>query len=352
MTDDEKRKFMLKNSYKYMSLDIFKQVIQNQTVRITCPLDFNDPFDSLHPNVESHHISSVDTVREMLIEHYNVTEEELEKAIVESDEKIDEYMADFDGEQKIREAFTEAFKDEVFSDVSEVKAIPLNENLFPKQKLTKWCQDFDNRCKKILNNSDYYEDLKNWRALSLTCDPKEVLMWSHYADEHKGVVCKFDFSSHEANNAIHKVNYVDVKESDSLKTIFKPFVKAWLKSSTTKYESLNKFLYSICHNFYEVGEFDISLKQFLIIKNMIWHKEKEHRFVYHINDKLDYISHSIDMDFLKFEKEHLKEVVFGIKTDEDEILKIKKYMNKQGFNVDFKKAINENCQLKIIDCDL
>lgn len=52
-----------------------------------------------------------------------------------------------------------------------------------------------------------YDSKDRVRICSLSSSPSDILLWSHYADGHKGMAIEFDASGLEAT--IHRVEYVD-----------------------------------------------------------------------------------------------------------------------------------------------
>ncbi len=53
-----------------------------------------------------------------------------------------------------------------------------------------------------------YDSKDRVRICSLSSSPSDILLWSHYADGHKGIAIEFNVSGLEA--AIHPVKYVNV----------------------------------------------------------------------------------------------------------------------------------------------
>lgn len=82
----------------------------------------------------------------------------------------------------------------------------------------------DNRS-SILEKELYSKLNREWGILSLTTNPKNILMWSHYANEHKGIVLELD-EKHEYFNAtidnkkflnfLHKVTYSEKRPASYL----------------------------------------------------------------------------------------------------------------------------------------
>lgn len=127
-----------------------------------------------------------------------------------------------------------------------------------------------------------------------------ILMWSHYTDSHKGVCLKYDIT----------------KDSDFFVT---PVVVNYQK----KYEQLNY-----------ITEQDKIVDKLISAKSLDWEYEKEIRIIKPTSSGL-----------IKFKKEALIEVLFGCKTEDKEIKRIKKLLGDNGYlNVKFKKAQLRNVE--------
>lgn len=128
-----------------------------------------------------------------------------------------------------------------------------------------------------------------------------ILMWSHYADSHKGVCLKFDLlSDPDLFTLPIKVKYLEeYPEGDFLKEQ-EEFIFNMLKSKSTDWE-------------YE--------------REVRIYKQKK--------------------GAIKFKKEALKEVIFGCKTEEKDIEEFKTLVIKNGFNVDFYKAKASNTHYRL-----
>lgn len=103
--------------------------------------------------------------------------------------------------------------------------------------------------KEFLNRSirdQLYYNKVSYRIISLVKNtleenkPNNMLMWSHYADEHRGCCIEFHFANDEDNNNVHEIEYVDnnnilQREIDLQIILRKKFVD-W------KYEKETRFL--------------------------------------------------------------------------------------------------------------
>lgn len=166
--------------------------------------------------------------------------------------------------------------------------------------------------------NENYKNNKNRIGIScFSVNPKNILMWSHYANSHKGIVYKFDTNLFNDNkdkkfiNKAIKVNY----------------------SKNNGYELLN---YAIVDN--------EDSKQYvyeLITKAKDWEYEQEYRYI-DINTTIGQGRNK------KFNKQSLKMIIFGTKTSEEEKNKIKDLCMQHGFrHVQFKQARFKNASFDL-----
>lgn len=153
--------------------------------------------------------------------------------------------------------------------------------------------DFDKRVNDIIVN--------DFQTLGICCFSKtidNILMWSHYADSHKGVCLEFDF-----------------RIDDPLKRHLRKVSYSWdFPTITSLFD-------------YEKG---------VITKAKCWHYENEYRMI-HQTPGLH-----------KFNKSSLKGIIFGAKTDTHEVEKIVNLIKNNGYsNVTFKKASISSVQYKL-----
>jgi len=141
---------------------------------------------------------------------------------------------------------------------------------------------------------------KNWGILSLIADPNNLLLWSHYADSHKGYCLGFDrdvFYEAYPNEVFYPVTY-----SDDYPTVnmiyfienFKTSMKIFWGGSITPDEIMDIFSKS---GFFKP----------MTTKNKIWELEKEWRWI-----KMNSAG-----DKVPFPKGFLKRIIFGKKMTDD-----------------------------------
>ena len=137
------------------------------------------------------------------------------------------------------------------------------------------------------------EMLSGFAYFCMTKDPDNILMWSHYADCHKGVCLKFDL----------------LQDLD----IFSLTVPVDYNSEYPEFDTLN-------------GNPGVNI---ITRKSPDWAYEHEHRTV-----KVN--AHGLH----KIKKDVLVEVIFGCRTSEEDKTQIRDLVKSNGFNsVSFSKAV-------------
>lgn len=204
---------------------------------------------------------------------------------------------------------------------------PLDSNLayrqtYSREEIKSFWQNFlDNNpeCPKSLaqileswGKSNKFVDYQNKKfkeyreSIGVACfsaTPTNILMWSHYADNHKGVV--YGFSADLFSNT----------DSDGLYS--KPLEVKYPEER--KYELLSYAL---------LGK-EMQFAKELTTKAMDWSYEQEYRFIGFNCSNLN----------KSFRRESLKSIIFGSKTPSDEIERIKSLCGQHGFgHVAFKQA--------------
>lgn len=139
--------------------------------------------------------------------------------------------------------------------------------------------------------------------LCLSQSPDNIVLWSHYASYHEGVCLKFDMS----------------KDLDF-------FLTPLYVEYSVDYPKYNHLTSPQGH-----------VIQLIKTKYIDWSYEKELRIYKKKHGPVD------------FNKEALVEVIFGLKTSDDEIKRIKEMMNKYGFNhLRYSKADRLHGEFKLI----
>lgn len=165
--------------YKYASIDVLKIILKEQTLKFSCPTEFNDPFDC----------------------------------------DVDLVAFNFKGNVNTK----------VVQEIEILKRIFKNNNQFVSNENNKSFWENVYRGAQI-------EKINSSRICCFSLQNDIVLMWSHYAEKHYGVCLEFDNSlkqrfknltdediseGHVAYEAYNKINYV---AEDRLYAIFKLFL--------------------------------------------------------------------------------------------------------------------------------
>jgi len=176
--------------YKYVPAKTALKIMQNRTLKYSCPAIFNDPFDCqtrMDFNFEVRDL--VEAFLEELYQMTHATEEPV------GDESV-----------------------ELFRDIKKMWRIAKQSNW--KMPKDIWIQETKSLAEKTVQLcKGYLEEMNNWkeqlskatRVLCLAEEPDNLLMWAHYAKDHTGVVLKFRCLSELDSPllASRKVNYSD-----------------------------------------------------------------------------------------------------------------------------------------------
>jgi hypothetical protein len=245
--------------YKYYRIDErFKSLLKNSEVWFSDPLGFNDPYDC---NLVIDSTNTYDEIFNHLKDIRVRREDELKKQGLDlSDEHI-EKTADY------------------------------------------WSKNPD-RLEESLKRNQLFE-IQNKGMTCFSKSDKIFLMWSHYADSHKGACLTFDIE----------------KDKDFF----------WLPYIVEYPDTYPKI------NFVKEKDIHKRYKHVLAMKSKDWEYEQEVRIVRDRREQKDFRGN------IKFKKEALTEIKFGYKTDNKTIEEIKKeiailgYGHVQLFKAELKK---------------
>jgi hypothetical protein len=167
--------------------------------------------------------------------------------------------------------------------------------------------------------------------LPLTCcfteDAKNVLMWSHYANHHKGICLRFKVEENQDSS--------EGKYLFNLNSV--PMQMYQVRYNRTKD-------YPECVNFLDETHGE-QVANFLITKLKCWCYEKEHRII--LYDDATNIH--------KFDKKDLESIIFGCRIKCENAKKIRKIIEdnylQEGYNVKFCKAVLDIDEINIIEID-
>jgi hypothetical protein len=170
--------------------------------------------------------------------------------------------------------------------------------------------DFNKEFNQTFIN-DFIKDIKkDWnkyidfhKILCLSKVNNNILMWSHYADSHKGVVLGFDFNK---DNKIFN-NITPVKYDKDLKFTKKFFTKLFKELIDDSFKSIDDNISNDIENKFAL-KFISHLFEYFFIKSHDWFYEEEFRLV--LKEYQD--------DFLQFAPDSLNTIIFGLKTSKKE----------------------------------
>ncbi|MBF7065782.1 DUF2971 domain-containing protein [Aliarcobacter butzleri] len=162
-----------------------------------------------------------------------------------------------------------------------------------------------------IKEESFYKVFNKVSILSLSSDPKNILMWSHYAHNHTGLV--FEFTQKFNTSFFLRIQKIRYKNDYTLSDLSRN--TAFIKK-----------------------EFE----EIFLTKYSDWQYEQEYRIL-NIND---------DPGEKSFNKLELTSIIFGLETTSENIDMIKKLCAENGFeHVKFKKTerVYGKFELKIVD---
>ena len=216
--------------YKYLTVNAAKEVIKSRKLKASSIICFNDPFEMLPTETAS--VS------------------ERAKSIV------NEYVKNMD--------------------------IKINYDLITKDEIL--------TSKRI---EKYKNERQNTMVICFSRSESEILMWSHYADQHKGIVLSFDekemFEDIIPKNLI-KVNFADIK-----------YCQRRPSGVSAEYMLENKFISDIT------------------TKGKFWSYEEEIRIAFNYDASAKHIAINDEQNaFIRFNPKSLKGAYFGCRNDINE----------------------------------
>jgi hypothetical protein len=187
-----------------------------------------------------------------------------------------------------------------------------HKNMIPsadyKQELNEQFEKDEIR-KKLAENSRKLQGDWNRKSclLSVSKTARNTVMWAHYADKHKGVVIGIDFDNIFPNKGIqmHRVDYSEQRPKINILTDFESSPKAFLKK--------------------------------LLTKSVDWSYEKEFRTIFLVDYLEDLQRQGLaclkdfngkETWFLRLQPLSIKEVIFGLYTEECLKLAIRKLIER------------------------
>jgi len=287
--------------YRYMKIDSIRASLENGTLRYTDPKNFNDPLDCSYLTVD--HQNYLD----------GFIERNKEKLVLEFSLLMLKKAKDQHKDSKIFSSLIEIMsspefiKDKELNQIADALKEPLSHLLKDsKESIKTFGSDF-----KICCFSKTYDS------------PQSFLMWSHYADSHKGACFEFDMNS-MLLDAIEKYS----QSQDNLGTSIFNYLKSHTMPITVKYKSqIPKTKL----------DSDKNLHSWISTKSRIWSYEKEVRCIIESSNKFE--EDEKDSENIPFPFEYLTKIIFGCLTPEVEIKNIKKIIGDKYSknNIQFEK---------------
>jgi hypothetical protein len=277
--------------YKYIGhqddnelLNIIKNIFKDNTLKVTNPKDFNDPFDCNMPYLDE-----------------NLSLKNIFKNEIKRTQKISSKQYHVRMEQQ------EGFNQQILAFEQEIK------------------KEFE------IFSSDWDIEISKFRILSLTIKKDDILMWSHYANFHSGVVLGFDNLKDIFDN-LKPVKYVYERESKNF--IVNNFIKKAIRVKNNK-ENEDK----------EINNFVDKIIEFLYIKKEEWKYEDEYRAIFFNDDKR--IKKLRGIEIINFNKELVSEIIFGLNMTKENKIKICNFIKDYEYKINILEVIKKNGKLEI-----
>jgi hypothetical protein len=181
---------------------------------------------------------------------------------------------------------------------------------------------------RYVSSNQYY----NYTVCCFSELRNNILMWSHYANKHKGICLGFKGIEQAGEYYFDMEEGIDTSETTRAKL------------NTVKYQKGKPNIINPVKNINHTDE------SFYLTKSKSWQYENEYRILIKFNDFRNPQNHSEKRTF-KFKKEILSEVIFGINTDGSDMRKIydlvNKYYIKCGIDVKVYKAFKKKNSYEI-----
>lgn len=298
--------------YKYTDYNTAFQILFNNKFRYTQPISFNDPFE-VSP----------------------IAQEEVDISIFEND--IKRIMST----PELVEQFMENSLIELFNSLSDTKKANISFDDFKKSEINKFNNDIEKLGRSIENEfTARFKKMMPFLTNSLiNLLPRQlgsmagvfclsekndnVLMWSHYADSHFGLVIEID-SNNEFFKNLKAINYSNKRPAINIHKVYK---KDYSDSERIQYT-----------------------KDIFFTKSEEWIYESEYRDVRvltqgektNINGKFGF-----PVVLFKYPIEIIKDVIFGSKWNEERKEAFCKLMRGIGYKIDYKQATLDKQLFKI-----
>lgn len=183
---------------------------------------------------------------------------------------------------------------------------------------------------KEINFINFLEKNKSQNYFNIFCFSRNynnILMWSHYADEHKGICIGFNISHVDENSLTLKCkeNYIDINKTKGFNN---------LPVFHVVYSKERPVPYNIIKSKHQ------ELRDFIYSKSIDWKYEEEYRIVLQ-DDVL--LSNPV-----KIELNEIKEIIFGLRMDDKEKIMLKKLIKSNIDDIDIYEMVKTNRSYEIV----
>lgn len=250
--------------------------------------------------------------------------------------------------------FTQEESEHIIDDAIDQGKMTINGDLICYDPAVEINLDFNGYSWKDLHGYSQKESLPKVCCFSGKDD--NILMWSHYADSHQGICLRFR-SKKDWDNELGEY-YLEFDSRDNSlplqSAVVYPFRNLYNKKKflTVTYKKKDEICPIV--NYFDTDS-DLKITKCLLNKFFDWHYEEEYRMIITRNDIINGLlsSDEFGKGFLKYQKEDLEGIVFGMRiTNEDAKLVYntvkKKYLD-EGINVNFYEAkeVRRKYEIKI-----
>lgn len=305
--------------YKYCSVESAKSILSNNCVILNNPKKFNDPFDSIIDISKE----DEDKSREIVYSFYIFNE---------IDKFLNEKKLPLKGLQKLSVGFYKSMyrkykKMAIKAGIFEANKMMLSITRFfigmlPKEEIEKSREEF---AKQVT------ERIKNVRSsVLMSCFSKRydsTLMWSHYADKHRGVCIEF-----ERPDDFSDVRYKSVREPFDLVGVTKRCLAYMLDGNEINYSDLRLIN---------------KISSPLLTKSEDWAYEQEVRCIFTSFTSLEDLE-MLDFDkYLYFMPTMIRKVYLGVNMSEAEKTEIESICQKLKIEVVDTKLSDDEYKIEI-----
>lgn len=300
-------------AYKYMTADGGFRFLENWSLRITPSEDFNDPFE-LKPEAENMlpdkdvlgmYENGMEMLRKEIIKEFNKV---FNKFLPESEISILASYAMVFENSKSQNDFLNKLEND-FKGFSAKTFIESKKKIEPiLKKLIKMVQDANNEDISTINNvfkDGFTNKLSSMIGiLCLSRNYNQQLMWSHYAECHKGVMIEFD-TKHPTFNR----KRTDIDNFGWLR----PVIYSGQRPRITM-DSISQ------PHFFE---------PFAFTKSVAWHYEEELRMLWPLEQADFYVGDNKEIALISCPSSAVLSITLGCKATDETLNKIKNLLNSQ-----------------------